>query len=107
MFDYFDMVGTYEQRVVDNYKDGDLVVDTCKVTDSRQPYETGVKHPRYSDGDWVIVEMYDTKAAAQKGHDKWVKIMTANNLPTSLSDVSTATISELMDYFDDEWRNKT
>jgi hypothetical protein len=95
MFDFFSMMGTYDQRKVDNFTQGDLVIDTCCVTDSRQPYETAVQHPGYNDGDWVIVETYSTKEAAQEGHNRWVKVMTSTSLPAVLKDVSTAEIAEL------------
>lgn len=59
---------------------------TCAVTDSEEPFETGICHPNYNSGKWVIVEMYNSKERAQAGHDKWVKI---------LRDVSTCTIAKL------------
>lgn len=106
MFDFFSMVGNYEQRAVARFEEGHLIIDTCAVTDSTQPYETGVCHPAYNDGAWVIVELYDTKEEAQVGHDKWIKTMAADELPDSLRDVSSAGIAELCDVFvpDDEWR---
>jgi len=89
------MVGNYQDRAIDRYEVDNVVIDTCSVTDSAQPYETGVRHPNYNDGLYVIVEMYDTKEQARKGHDKWVKIMTAETLPDKLVDVSSATVAEL------------
>ena len=41
--------------------------------------------------------MYDTKEAAQKGHNKWVKKMTAKELPKAIKDVSTAGVIKLAD----------
>jgi hypothetical protein len=77
-----------------------LIVDTCGgMTDSEHEYETGIAHPSYNDGKWVIVEDYDTEEDAKKGHDKWVKIMTADSLPSVLNDVSTAVIAKLGDEF--------
>lgn len=90
------MMGNYEQRKVANYKEGDLVVDTAAVTDSKDPYETGIKHPFYNNGNWVIVETYETKEQAQKGHDKWVKTMTADKPPEKLVDCSTFFTAELL-----------
>lgn len=34
MFDFLDMIGNYEQRAVARFEQGDLLVDTCAVTDS-------------------------------------------------------------------------
>ncbi len=90
------MMDNYEQRKVARF-DGEngLCIDTAAVTDSRQPYETGIQHPNYKSGGWVIVEMYDFKEEAQKGHDKWVKTMTAETLPKTLKDVSSCDLVEL------------
>jgi len=95
MFDFFDMAGTHEQRKVDRFERDDLIVDTCSVTDSDDPYETAISHPDYNDGKWVIAETYKTADAAQEGHDKWVQIMTAPEIPAQLVDVSTFAIAEL------------
>ena len=79
LFDFLEMSGNYEERKVANYSEGKLVVDTCAVTDSSKPYETGITHPDYKDGDWIVVELYDTKEQALEGHDKWVKKMTGTS----------------------------
>lgn len=104
MFDFFNMVGNYEERKVDNFQKGDLTIDTCRVTDSDKDFETAIEHKSYNDGKWIIVELYDTKEEAQKGHDKWVKVMTKKKLPKTLKDVSSATIAKLGDLGDKEWR---
>ena len=107
MFKFFDMMGNYEERKVDRYETEDLIVDTCAVNDSAEPYETAIEHPAYNNGKWVVVEMYDSKEEAQRGHDKWVKLMTAKELPTELKDVSTAEIANLCDALgDDDWRTR-
>jgi len=90
MFEFLSMFNDYEQRKVDNYTNGDIQVDTVAVNDSEHPFETGITHPRYKDGEWIIVETYDTKKDAQVGHLRWVKIMTDGNLPRTLRDTSTA-----------------
>lgn len=95
MFGILGMMGNYEQRKVDNFKKDKIVVDTVRVTDSHKPFETGICHPDYKGGDWVIVELYDTKEEAQTGHDRWVKTMTAKKLPAVLNDVSTAEIFKI------------
>ena len=88
MFNFMSMADNYEERKVDNTKFEKTEIDTCSVTDSNQDYETGIKDPRYNDGDWIIVEMYDTKEEAQTGHNKWVETM-RNNPPSELKDMST------------------
>ncbi|MHC4620122.1 MAG: hypothetical protein ACYTEQ_20435 [Planctomycetota bacterium] len=106
MFGFFAMEDTYEERAIARYEEGDLIVDTCRVTDASQPFETGVCHPAYNGGTWVIVEMYETREEAQAGHDQWVATMTADKLPESLVDVGTAGIAEMLDAVaeDTEWR---
>ncbi len=94
MFDFFSMMGTHEARKVDNTVIKNCTVDTCSVNDGSQPFETGIQHPEYHDGKWVIVEAYDTKEDAQKGHDKWVKIMSAKKLPAKLVDCCNAEIAQ-------------
>lgn len=95
MFDFFLMADNYEDRVVANFTDGVLTVDTTYVNDGAHPYETGIEHPQYNEGDWVIVEAYDTKEDAQAGHDKWVVTMTADDLPPLLTDCANAEIGQL------------
>jgi spermidine/putrescine-binding protein len=104
MFGYLDMLCNYEDRKVDRFEDENLIVDTAEVTDSDQKYETAVQHPQYNEGEWIIVECYDTKEQAQEGHDKWVKKMTKEELPHQLKDVSTAYVTELQDGYGTGWR---
>jgi len=105
MFDFFSMMNNYEERVVDNYDKDGVVIDTALVTDSGKPYETAISHPDYHDNKMIIVELYDTKEEAQSGHNKWVKIMTSENLPLTIKDVSTAGIAQLCHTLDggEEW----
>ena len=100
MFNFFSMADNYEDRKVDRYEADGMIIDTASVTDGNQPYETGICHPEYNKGDWVIVEAYDTKEEAQAGHEKWVARMTSGNLPSSLRDCQNAGISQL--FGDDE-----
>ena len=95
MFSFFDMLDTYESRCVDRHEDGDLLVSTAAVIDSDHPYETAVAHPAFNGGLIVIVETYDTVEDAESGHQKWVQIMTAPELPAELKDVSTCGIVKL------------
>ena len=97
MFDFLSMADNYEDRKVDRFEGDDFIIDTCAVTDSDQPYETGIQHPKYNNGDWVIVEMYEDIDSAQKGHYKWVKTMAAPELPNELVDVSTCTLKKMLD----------
>ena len=102
LFGSISMLDNYDVRKVDNYSDKEkgLIVDTCLVTDSEQDYETGICHPAYNNGDWIIVEMYNEKEEAQKGHNKWVKIMTSKSLPKELKDISSSDIMNLeKDFF--------
>jgi hypothetical protein len=101
------MMGNYEQRKIDRFegKNG-LIVDTCAVSDSTQPFETAVQHSKYNSGKWIIVELYSTEEKAQTGHKKWVETMTAKKLPKSLTDVSTATIKTMFgigDFVIEQW----
>ena len=104
MLDFTSMIGNYEQRKVANYSNDDLVIDTCMVTDSDEPYETAIAHLAYNGGKWIIVEMYSNKAKANEGHKKWIEVMTSEKLPDTLVDVSTAGVAELCDFCGDEWR---
>lgn len=84
---------TYETRkVTDSYEKDGVFVDTCLVNNSSQPYETAVSHPNYNDDKLIIVQMYDTEEQAQKGHKKWIKKMTAKELPKAIKDVSTSDV---------------
>jgi len=101
LFDFIFMADNYDERAVARYEEGDVFVDTCRVYDSAQPYETAVGHPEYNNGNLIIVQLYDTKEEAQIGHDFWVKNMTTEPLPDIIKDVSTAIIMELVDAFSD------
>lgn len=96
MFGFMDMMGTYDDRKVDRYEDGDIFVSTCSVTDGQKEYETAVAHPQYNGGSMVIVQMYDTREGAQQGHDEWVKTMTADELPNTLVDCNNSEISQMI-----------
>lgn len=89
LFGFIDMMGNYESRKVDRWDGGEnFIVDTCFVTDSSKPYETAVCHPKYNNGKWVIVELYDDREEAKNGHQKWVELMQQDPLPKELRDVS-------------------
>ena len=96
MFDFLSMKDNRTERIVDNYNNGECQVDTCYVNDGSHDYETGISHPSYDYGSWIIVEAYDTRDEAQAGHDKWVKIMQTDPLPEKLTDCHNAKISQLL-----------
>lgn len=98
MFGFFGMMGTHEQRKVANDTINGVEIDTCAVTDSDQPYETGVCSKEYNGGSWVIVEMYETKELAEVGHARWVETFKTSK-PESLTDVSTSEIAKLLKVF--------
>lgn len=105
MFDFLSMANNYESRKVQNDVVNGVTIDTAAVTDSDQPYETGIQHSNYKDGNWIIVEMYDTKDEAISGHKKWVETF-RNGFPAELKDVSTATIASFQDsIIGEDWRN--
>ena len=95
MFNFIDMMGNYDSRMVDRHEEEDLLVSTCRVTDGQKPFETAVAHPEYNDGSMVVVEMYDTEGEAQIGHLNWVKTMTADDLPKELVDCCNAGVGQL------------
>ena len=95
MFEFLDMLGTYEQRKVARWEDAatQVVIDTCAVTDSDQPYETGIErggHP------WVIVQTYVSKKKAQQGHDAWVALAKQGKLPRQLKHGGSATLAKMV-----------
>ena len=91
-FGYDDMIGNYEQRKVANHKDDNVTVDTVRITDSDHNFETAVLSDEYKSGKWIVLEEYDTIEQAKVGHDKWVKIMTTEPLPETITDVSTSNV---------------
>jgi hypothetical protein len=96
IFDFLQDAGNYEERKVSNDIVNGATIDTCAVSDSDHPFETGIVSPDYNDGKWVIVEEYDSKELAEIGHKKWVDLFT-NNKPTELIDVSSCGLKKLMD----------
>lgn len=55
-------------------KAGEAVVSTRRLNVT---FETAVSHPYFNRGLWIVVEMYDTGAEAEAGHDRWVSKLTA------------------------------
>lgn len=54
--------------VIGNDKIDDYTVDTCYTVDAG--YETGIMR---DGGEWIIVERYSSREAAEKGHKKWIE----------------------------------
>lgn len=104
LFDFMNMFYNYDTRAVARYEDGDLVVDTCSVSDSEKHYETAILHPEYNDNNFIIVAEYDTLEDAKRGHSIWTEIMTYNPLPEQIVDVSTANVAKLEDMVNPDWR---
>ena len=84
----FEMMTNYDQRCVAKYDKDNVFVSTAIVTDAPHPYETAISHPDYNDGTLVIVEYYDSREDAQKGHNEWVTKMTAEKVPLVIKDIS-------------------
>lgn len=92
---YEEMLLNYEQRKVETTRINNAIIDTSMIMDSSSPYETGICHPDYNQGDWVIVELYDTKELAKIGHKKWVKLFSLEQLPTYLIDANRCIINDI------------
>ena len=90
------------QRKIAHFEKDELIVKTCRVTDSIKGRETAIQHPSYNNNKWIIVEEYEDDKEATIDHAKWVKIMTAKKLPLQLNDVSTVEITKLI--ADNTWR---
>ena len=90
-----DMLGNYEQRKVARYEEGELVIDTCSVTDGNKPYETAVAHPQYDNREFIIVDAYDTREESLAGHENWVSKMTTEPLPNELVDCLNSDVAKL------------
>lgn len=90
MFNFFMDAGNHEERAVAHFEHENIVVDTCRVSDGYKPYETAVSDPHYNEGKWIIVEAYDDRDRAKKGHEQWVQTMTADPQPDKLVDCGNA-----------------
>lgn len=99
MFNFLGMMDNYEDRCVGNFRDEDkgLFVSTAEVTDGDHQYETAIEHPRYDNGNMIIVEAYDTREQAEKRHDDWVEMVKADTLPDPLQDCQNSGVSQFLD----------
>lgn len=91
--DIMAMRGNYDDRKVgrDDYEWG--FISTAYVNDGECDYETAVKHEDYDDGNMVIVDKYETKEDAEKGHKKWIETM--KNPPNELVDCANSLVSKM------------
>jgi hypothetical protein len=89
------IIFNYEERKVENTRINGAIIDTCMVTDSSCPYETGICHPDYNEGHYIIVELYETKEQSKIGHEKWVKLFSKDPLPTYMVDVNKSIICDI------------
>lgn len=94
MFDFLNMKNDYKERKVDNFKNDKICIDTCYASDTGA-YETGIESKYYNNGNWVIVQEYESKEEAIKGHQEWIEKMTIDELPAVLMEVSTCKIAKL------------
>jgi hypothetical protein len=85
----------HKDRLVEYTSVNGAEIDTCRVYDSKLPYETGIRHREYNDGHWVIVEAYNTKEDAEKGHQKWVKLL-YKKLPENIVGIDQRKIGEFI-----------
>ncbi len=85
--------GSYGERKVARYNGDGWFISTALVYDAENPqYETAIVHPEYNKGDHIIVETYPTKEDAGEGHERWVEVMTGDELPDELTDVLVAAV---------------
>jgi hypothetical protein len=98
-------LGNYVSRKVARKEFDWGFVSTCYATDTKL-FETAISHNKYNEGKLVIVQTYQTKQEAERGHDEWLaKIITD---PPKLVDVSGAGLANLIDLLSDDvnWRTK-
>lgn len=78
MFDFLNMIGTYNDRKVDRFETDLFIIDTVLVTDRAQLYETAIAHKDFRGGKWIILGWRRTKEEAQKFHDEMVAYYTCH-----------------------------
>ena len=90
MFDFLQDADNYDERKVGRFEDERrrTFVSTAEVSDGFKAYETAVAHPEFNDGAMVIVEAYETKAAAKLGHKRWQRKVEGDKLPDPLIDIA-------------------
>jgi hypothetical protein len=76
------MLFTYKDRKVDRFEhtDGISFISTAKVTDSRDPYETGICYKPWGQR-VIVVQTYSSIEDAKIGHQRYVELMLSSQLP--------------------------
>ncbi|KKM82082.1 hypothetical protein LCGC14_1323220 [marine sediment metagenome] len=70
------------------YETKNIYIITFSLWDSDKPYyETNIKHINYNNGHPIVLETYNTRIDATKGHSKWIKKITKEDPPSELWDV--------------------
>ena len=82
------------QREIGRYDKGGIWVSTKRVWRGDRPIETEVAHPCYDDGTPIGVEAYDTDEAAREGHHRWVRTMTGDELPETLTEICNSSLAK-------------
>ena len=96
IFSFVNDFGNHNSRKIDRFENDTLSIDTCRVSDGMQPYETAVMHSEYNSKKWIIVEAYDTIEKAREGHSRWVERMTNLDLPIELTDCANAAVAQFI-----------
>lgn len=78
MLDFWNMIGTYNDRKVDRFETDLFTIDTALVTDRELPYETAIAHKNFNNGEWIILGWRRTKEDAQKFHNEMVAYYTCH-----------------------------
>lgn len=77
---FADMIGTYEQRNIANFKNDVFEIDTSGVTDRALKYESAIRHKDFNDNEWIILGWADTKENAEIMHNKFVEYFLSNDV---------------------------
>lgn len=104
MFGFLADMGNYEKRKVARYEDGEILISTARCSDGTKPYETAIMHPDYNNGEFIIVQAYDTKEEAAKAHDAWVNLVKFNSLPDPLVDCGNSQIAQFATSLCKDWQ---
>ena len=65
---------------IENTKIKDFIVSTCFIKYSLYPYETAISNKNIKNGEWIVIQQYDTNVQAIKGHIKIVEDIKNNIL---------------------------
>lgn len=62
-------------------------ISTIAPPDGMKPFETGIIHDDYNDGNIMIVAAYDTEQQAYDGHKAWWDLLRIDKLPDIIQGV--------------------